>query len=135
MPKLKKLDLNLESNHMNLVISKLLLKTIKQLPLLTHIVVNFSNNLLLDEGLFEIGEAMSQFHHCSLILWSCSIRDKGLAEFGRALINAEKLKEFHLILWNNLLTDKGCEELGKSLICLKTVTILTLNLSNNKLGD
>ena len=42
MPKLKKLDLNLESNYMNQVLSKLLNQSIKRLPLLTNLSINFS---------------------------------------------------------------------------------------------
>lgn len=64
MPKLKSLELNLEGNHMSLVISKLLQQTIRKLPQLEDLVVNFAHNELKDEGLFQIDEAMKQLLKC-----------------------------------------------------------------------
>lgn len=78
MPKLVTLELNLESNHMNLVISRLLSQTLKQMPHVINLNINFSkynyaiifnSNILMDEGLFEIGDIIHKLHRCTLVLW------------------------------------------------------------------
>ncbi|CAK57219.1 unnamed protein product (macronuclear) [Paramecium tetraurelia] len=143
MPNLKKLDLGLESNQMNQVLSKLLRQSMKRLPLLTQLTINFSKYFLClkssipmhNEGFSDLGESISELENCELVLWGSQIKDLGVEEFAKGLSKCEKVKHLNLTLWSNQITKKGCESLGLVLPKLTKLSTLVIDLSKNRIED
>ena len=45
-----------------------------------------------NEGLYELGESISELDYCELGLWGCQIKDMGVEEFSKGLSKCDKLR-------------------------------------------
>lgn len=47
---------------------------------------------------------LQNLEECTLVLWNCGIKDKGMIEFAQGFANCKNLKVFELILWKYAFT-------------------------------